>query len=310
VVICRAPEHGNLFVLPLVRLLGFTPVIWIVSDRDEVAYAYEVRRRNGFRMVAGRILGRIIGAVENHFVRRCAVVANGEELSRKARQLKVTNTDQVLPVISTTLSAVNIVGKTGQRPADGTKELLYVGRLAPEKGLYDLLPAFRQLLDHHEQKLRLRLVGWGAAGEEGRLRLEAERLGLTSLVSFQGLVPHGPELFSYYRRAEIFVLPSRAEGTPRVLVEAMAHGLPIVATDVGGIPSMVRSGENALLVPPGRPAALVEALDRLLRDPFLVARMSDANVKRARDYTVEGLARRMAGFLADRIPEGVAGKIA
>jgi glycosyltransferase involved in cell wall biosynthesis len=73
---------------------------------------------------------------------------------------------------------------------------------------------------------------------------------------------------------------------------------------------MVRSGENALLVPPGRPAALVEALDRLLRDPFLVARMSDANVKRARDYTVEGLARRMAGFLADRIPEGVAGKIA
>jgi glycosyltransferase involved in cell wall biosynthesis len=119
-------------------------------------------------------------------------------------------------------------------------------------------------------------------------------------VEFLGPLAYGEELFARYREADAFVLPSPSEGTPRVLVEAMMFGLPLVASRVGGIPDLVREGENGLLVPPGDAEALAAALLRLADDPGLRARMSAANHEAGARHTVEDLARRMMEFVFTR----------
>jgi glycosyltransferase involved in cell wall biosynthesis len=106
-----------------------------------------------------------------------------------------------------------------------------------------------------------------------------------------GFVPHG-ELARLYERAAVVVFPSRQEGLPLSLLEAMAHGCPVVATRVGGIPQLVHDGDTGLLVPPGEPAALRSAIETVLADPALGRRLGRA-------------ARRRVGALCswDRVTE-------
>ncbi len=136
-------------------------------------------------------------------------------------------------------------------------EVLYAGRLSPEKGIRDLVEATRGL----------NLVVAG----DGPLR------GLVP--DALGLLPHS-ELDRLYARAAVVVLPSYREGLPLAVIEAMAHGRPVVATTVGGIPELVVDGETGLLVPPGDPQALRSALERLLADPALRRRMGQAGRER------------------------------
>jgi glycogen(starch) synthase len=140
------------------------------------------------------------------------------------------------------------VGKETDPP-----EVLYVGRLSAEKGIRTLVDATRGL----------NLVVAG----DGQLRyLVPDALGF---------VPH-EEVQRLLARAAVVVLPSHREGLPMVLLEAMAHGRAVVATPVGGIPSLVEDGITGLLVPPLDPKALREAIERLLADPELRQRLGEA----------------------------------
>ncbi|MFI5413486.1 MAG: glycosyltransferase family 4 protein, partial [Candidatus Lutacidiplasmatales archaeon] len=160
--------------------------------------------------------------------------------------------------------------------------LLFVGRLYPEqKGLDPLLRAFARI--PADLGLRLRLVGedWGGARVVARL---AEELGVRDRVTLTGPLPR-TELLGEYARADLFVLPSLFEPYGIVLMEAMAAGLPIVASRVGGIPEVVAEGENALLCAPNDPAALADALERLVRDRALRERFARAGRKRVERFS-------------------------
>jgi glycosyltransferase involved in cell wall biosynthesis len=124
--------------------------------------------------------------------------------------------------------------------------------------------------------LRLVVVGEGGSLEDLR-RLAAE-LGLAETVVFAGLQPPMPSVHNIF---EISVLCSRSEGFPNAVVEAMAAGRPVVGTDVIGIRDAVRADETGLLVPPADPAALADALDRLLSDEALRRAMGEAGRRRA-----------------------------
>lgn len=181
--------------------------------------------------------------------------------------------------------------------------LLYTGRLAAEKGLLDLVEAVSLLVAQGED-VELDLVGW--ADREGaiveRLRQHAVARGVLERVSFHGYKPVGPELFAFYRQADIFVIASRCEGFPRSIWEAMAHSLPVVATQVGSILEYV--GQCALLVPPGRPDTLASAISELIHNPsrrreqikkgFAIAQSSTL------EYQVERMVSAIERYLADR----------
>jgi glycosyltransferase involved in cell wall biosynthesis len=129
-------------------------------------------------------------------------------------------------------------------------EVLFVGRLSPEKGIQELLQA--------SDGLNVVVVG------DGPLRKSVPN-GLGYLTR--------EEVLARYRRAAVVVCPSRRDGFPLACAEAMAHGCPVVASAVGGLPDMVVDGETGLLVPPRDPAALRAAIDRLLADPDLRRRL-------------------------------------
>jgi glycosyltransferase involved in cell wall biosynthesis len=171
--------------------------------------------------------------------------------------------------------------------AEQTKLLLYVGRLAREKRL-DLLLRSAALLGSGRD-FRLCLVGGGAI--EGSLRGLAERLGIADRVIFCGWVRH-QEIARYYAAADLFVFPSPAEAMGIVLVEAMSLGLPCVAIDRYGPSDVVVDGVTGFLCPFDE-TDFAEAVRRLLDNPGLHSRMSQAARERARDFDPMLAARRL-----------------
>jgi glycosyltransferase involved in cell wall biosynthesis len=149
-----------------------------------------------------------------------------------------------------------------------TFRLLFVGTFGERKGCHELLEAMALL---HEEGLDCRLDIAGReeySGEEERLREEVEAYRLDDVVSFVG--QHGTdELSSFYKNSDGFCLPSRLEGLPLALIEAMAYGLPAVATPVGCVDDLVIDGETGLLAQINDPKSLSEQLGRLIRDPEL-----------------------------------------
>jgi glycosyltransferase involved in cell wall biosynthesis len=173
-------------------------------------------------------------------------------------------------------------------------ELLSVGRLDPEKAPEMLLKALARLEKRAPARYRLTIVGDGQL--ENELRAEAEPFG--DAVRFRGHVPNGPELFELYRASDVFVHVARTEGFPQVLTEAQAAGLPIVATDVGGVRAGLGDGAEALLVPPNDPEALAAAITRLASDRALRAVFRELGFARARALTLERQAARVAAFIS------------
>ncbi len=165
---------------------------------------------------------------------------------------------------------------------------LTVCRLVGKKGIEVLLQAIAVA---REQLPDLTLVVVGDGPDRERYRRFARQLGLDGAVSFVGKVPH-EGVVDYYHSTDIFVLASRVhrrrkrwcdvETMGRVICEANAAGLPVVATETGGVPSLVTHEENGLLVPPDDPDALASAMVRLWRSPDLRARVRDRGLRRAR----------------------------
>ena len=148
------------------------------------------------------------------------------------------------------------------RLGDETHVLLSVGRLSREKGHVDLIQAFPKIRKlAGDTPIRLVLVGEGP--ERQRIESLCRGLNLANSVILAG---HQDDINPYYGIADVFVLPSHSEGCPNVLLESMAAGVPVVATAVGGIPEVVTSGREALLVKKQDPEALASAIVHLLKD--------------------------------------------
>ena len=157
--------------------------------------------------------------------------------------------------------------------------LLFVGRLIREKGIYELLSATASIL--RECLCHLVLVGDGP--ETDRVRRRIGELGLAKYTTLAGYLSGGA-LMAAYRTAALFALPTYAEGFPTVVSEAMAAGLPVVTTGIRGAADHLAEGVNALFVPPRDPEALARALLRLIKDAGLRARMSAANLAKVREF--------------------------
>jgi glycosyltransferase involved in cell wall biosynthesis len=148
-------------------------------------------------------------------------------------------------------------------------DIVFVGRLIKLKGADLLIKAFAELIVR-VPAARLILVGDGP--EKSNLQCLAEKLGLIRKIIFNGFVPHS-KVRDLLREASVFVLPSRFEGLPNSLLQAMAAGLPCVATAVGGVPDVIKDGRNGVLVPPEREDLLAEALETVLLDKNLARKL-------------------------------------
>ena len=173
-----------------------------------------------------------------------------------------------------------------------TRVLLSVGRLSLEKGHAELMRAIAEVYALLDEPVRLVLVGDGP--ERARLEALAEALGIGDAITFAG---HQSDVRPYYAIADLFVLPSHSEGSPNVLLEAMAFGIPVVATAVGGIPEIVTDEESALLVRAHHPQAMAAAIVRLLDDRDLQARLTAAAREKLAHHTPELYFAELRGIL-------------
>ena len=131
-------------------------------------------------------------------------------------------------------------------------------------------------------------------------RTLAQQAGVADRVRFLGQRADVPEIL---QASDIFVLNSKSEGMSNALLEALAAGLPCVATDVGGNPELVRDAENGFLVPPNQPAPLSRSLDILARNPDLRARMGARSRQRAQDeYSLGAMVRRTESIYEEVAP--------
>ncbi len=185
----------------------------------------------------------------------------------------------------------------------GAFTIVSVGRAVEKKGYSDLLRALAALKD--DPRWRFEHAGGGALSK--RLKAEAQRLGIAERMTWHGAQDRG-FIFDLLKRADLFVLPSRLtrsgdrDGLPNVLMEAQAFALPVVATDVSGIPELVTHGKTGWLVAEHDPAGLGQAIRLMMDDPDLRLRLAEAGAKnvRARFSSEPGIDRVAKKLTASR----------
>lgn len=199
-------------------------------------------------------------------IRRAAMIAPvSRELLEIMRELGVSDRKCHLPRFGVDMGMFHPRAKS--KKASDEVRLLFVGSLIERKGLHDLLQA---LSDESFAKVRLVVVGEGL--QSAQLMALSEQLGLAKRTQWLG--SRAPmEVADLMRSVDLLCLPSYMEGRPNVVNEAMASGLPVVATRIGGIPDMVREGETAFLFEPGNVEELRDCLSALVSDAGLRRRM-------------------------------------
>ena len=199
----------------------------------------------------------------------------------------------------------------------GKGVILFVGRIEPLKGVETLLRAF-ELLERSgllaDFPHVLAIIGGDTGSEDGepdaemaRLQQLADQLGIHHLVMFMG--KRGQETLPYYySAAEMVVVPSHYESFGMVALEAMACGTPVIATRVGGLARLVQNGRTGFVVPDSDPRMLAEAIERLIRDPALRARIGQEGTHYAQRFAWEKISRRVLKLydrvLAERLVAG------
>ncbi len=167
--------------------------------------------------------------------------------------------------------------------------ILYCGRLGERKGVFDLLSAIAGLPAEVRHHTHFFLAGDGALTEADR---RIQKLRIASTVTLCGW-QSGPAKDALFWKADIFVLPSYDEAMPMAILEALAWGLPVIATPVGAIPEIINHDHNGLLVNPGDIHALLDALTQLIQKPEQRRSMGRAARESVRQLAVENYAERL-----------------
>ena len=184
-------------------------------------------------------------------------------------------------------------------------QLLTVARMTPKKGLKTVYGAVKWLIDH-DMRVRHALIGDGEDRKE--ILAYINKLGLNGMAGWYGTQAHHTVL-EFYRRADVFVLGCEVapngdrDGIPNVLLESMAMGVPVVATRVSAIPELVQDGETGLLVPPGEPQKLGQAIARLLNEGGLREKViKQARERVMRDFYNHDHIRALAEIYRREVP--------
>jgi glycosyltransferase involved in cell wall biosynthesis len=270
-------------LLPILRAHG---VPTVVSLRGSDVPGYDPC--NAGLQRAHRLLRPVTRWIWRHADR---VVALSHDLGRLARETEPSLRYTVIP------NGVDLERfRRGHRMPDAHAPVrcIAVARLVERKGLDDLLHAIALL---ERGRYRLEIVGSGPAGSA--LRELVARLGLEAVVRFTGALDHAG-VAERLREADLFTLPSRSESFGNVFAEAIASGLPIVGTTVGGIPEFVEDGQHGLLVAPRDPVALAAAIRRLGGDAQLRAAIAVRNRSHAEAHlSWEAVTPRYLAVYAD-----------
>jgi phosphatidylinositol alpha-1,6-mannosyltransferase len=283
--VVRLPGPTGFLVAVFVLLRGHRYGVEMAGAYDEDLQQLLVERRLGPGWL-GPVIDRLVGFV----VRRAVTVGYRSHYLRRRYPTFRRDREWVFSGAQLTEEVIS-----RPRPASSFTRrpfrIASIGRIAIGKGYPLLVQAFDRLRRRVSVPLEMEIIGDG--DEMEKVRSEVARLGLTEEVALPGRVPWGEELFGRLDRAHLFVLPSVSDGMPRSLIEAMARGMPVVSTRVGGIPELV---DSQYLVPPDDAEALIERIAPLIGSAAELAEMSRRSFDRSREHWPDVLDRAKRGF--------------
>lgn len=284
-VMIRLPSPIGYIAYREARRQGKPVLLYVAGDIRSVAR--EGQKYRGWRRPLSELVAYTYTRLTERMARQTLVFVAGSKLYAWLKP----HAKRCVPFLPSLIREDDLSQEPGISLTLGDRiTLIYSGRLVPVKGLRYLLEAMR-LLDQRGISCHTTFVGEGYQKEE--LTTLAEDLGLSDRVCFKGYVPFGKPLLDLYREADIYVLPSLSEGVPKVVFEAMACGLPIIATRVGGITDIVKDRKTGLLVDPRSPEQIAQAIERLVMDHVLRREIIQNGFGFAREHTVEKQAAKM-----------------
>jgi glycogen(starch) synthase len=289
--VVHAHQGEDLATLPLARL---------AARRHRCPLVVTVHCSVGHTLTGGGLRARLLralgGAIERSALRRADAVVVLTHRTAAALAPDGVPADRVSTIPSGFDPQLFAGDLPDVFPGVGRPRIGYVGRLAPQKRADRLVEAFGRM----REPAFLVVVGDGPDRE--RVHALAAAGPSADRITLTGFVEH-TAVPAVLASLDVLVLPSAYEEMGSVLTEALASGLPVVASDVGGIPEVVHDGVTGLLVPPGDVDALAAALDRLAADPGLRTRLSAGARARAAEYAWPRLAAQVAAVYA-RMREG------
>ncbi|MCK4261446.1 MAG: glycosyltransferase family 4 protein [Halanaerobiales bacterium] len=258
VVFIRLHTPLALIAYPLARTFRKQLYLFFVADIVEAVCKSE---RKGSRYAMALLQAKMFDRLYKYMAQNTLTFATKGELFERLSRVANACHEYIPSLISRT--TINIREDTC---TNSIVNILFVGRLVYSKGVQDLIHAVAKL-SMGNRKIRITIVGTGPMDKE--LKTIVGMLKLSDSVHFVGHIPFGENLFQVYRTGDIFVLPTYTEGLPKVLFEAFAFGIPIIATKVGGIPSVISHEENGILINPGSPTQIASATKRIITDSSL-----------------------------------------
>lgn len=274
-----------------------------LADKTEVVYLIIGDYVNGIKHMKMPLYKKIpVAAIlffndflQTRFARKSKVVVNSGELFEKYK----SNCKAIYQIKTTTLSKQDFYFREDTCNSKQV-QILYTGRLDLAKGLLESVEAIAKLVKEGLD-IVFNLVGWEEKGkEEVKIQLKelASNLGLEpKRLIFHGKKKVGPELFAYYQRADIYLLSSYHEGFPRAIWEAMANGLPVIATKVGSIPYYLAHDENAILIEPKSVNQIEEAVKLVINDGSLRRNLIKNAYHIVEDATLEKQSKMLVQYL-------------
>ena len=296
VVHLRVPSPAAIFAFRLARAYRKPAFLLVVGDYEALLPYLP------YRGIKRSLFGAYVAFEEwalRHMATRVLTFANGAALREKHER-------QGASVVETTTTTLGLqdIGTRADTCAAAPVRLLTVSRIDPRKGLRALPGAVAALVAQgHDVTLDLVGPTIGQIGEAERdaIAAEAKRLGVEGRFALRGAIPLD-ELMPLYRKYDAFILPTQpGEGIPRVLMEAMAAGLPVITTGVSGIGSLIRHEDNGLVMADSSAAAVAAAVHRLIGDAALRRRVIEGGYQTARAHTLERQAAAMMRVVSDRL---------
>ncbi|MHB8163130.1 MAG: glycosyltransferase family 4 protein [Methanoregula sp.] len=238
----------------------------------------------GFRSIIGRIMARFVS-----YPNELKVLKKGDLITSVSEAVAVELQEYGLDKKRIIVIRNGVDESVFYPPSckGNEKYILYTGRLSHRKGLFDFIESAQWVLKDHPN---IHYIIPGKGELQDQLKSKVKQMGLEAKIKFLGFLDK-EQIITLYQNAIIFVMPSHYEGLPTVLLEAMACGLPVIATDIGGNNEVITSYQNGILVPPKSPVELAKAIEILLHDEDLRRRLgNNARDTIIREYTWEKIA--------------------
>ncbi len=293
---CRVPTPAASFAFAFARMLSKPAFILVVGDLRALLPSMPYR---GVKKILWRGYTEFEEAGMQWMADRSLAFANGGALTEKHSRPN----HPVIQTTTTTISASDIATRTDtclSRPV----RILTVSRIDPRKGLR-VLPAAMEQLAARGIDATIDIVGpsIGGPGDEEKRAIAAEAAArhVESRVNVVGAVPL-EQLLPLYRKYDVFVLPTLpGEGIPRVLLESMTSGMPVITTRVSGIPSLITHEVNGLLMDDNSGASVAAAVQRVVSDSALRQRLIANGYETARGRTLEAQAAKMMAAVSEQL---------